>query len=109
MNTRVKTVLMKFCISAFFLALLVKVSEAPVGHAVPPESWVGAPLFITACAFVVLSGKWKRMHVHLVWGCFCLTVFLSIFRLYHYHKTNDELGRDSDRVRSRLNVEKSKP
>jgi hypothetical protein len=53
-----------------------------------------APLFILLCGVIVLSGKWQKAHVHLAWGCFSLTVFLTTYRLYCYHKMNDELQRD---------------
>jgi hypothetical protein len=94
MNPRLRTILLKVCATAFFMVLLDKASEAPAGHFEPEGSKFVAPLLVLICGVIVVSGKWKRAHVHLVWGCFCLTVFLSTYRLYRYHKTNDDMQRE---------------
>ncbi|MBK8477677.1 MAG: hypothetical protein IPL39_15660 [Opitutaceae bacterium] len=92
MSAQIRNIVWKVFTAVFFLILAAEVSTAPVGHLDEPHgSKSAAPLLILLCGIIVLVGKWKKLHVHLAWSCFCLTVFLGTYRHYCYHKMNDEM------------------
>lgn len=105
MKAIARIVIWKTFITVFFLLLALRVVDGPVGHLEPIGSGIGAPLFILFSGIVVLSGKMKRLHVHLAWASVCISAFLPTYRLYRYYRMNDEIRRDAD-VREAVEFER---